>query len=242
MQWDVQDNLLKQDWPVRNKDIQRQATAKLEDVAKRLEKSNRGDDGNKLRQAVREKRRRDLIIKLSWQGQADLDLKVKEPTDSTCWALNRLTVGGGTLIGDTLADFNHETYMAAEAFSGDYEITIERVWGRPLNGKARLSVIRHQGTADETEELIMVDDLTKPIKLKLEGGRRTETAYVPPPSSQQTLDAPLVPQSRHDKILAQLRDLADPENYDYVPNKGFSGGFGSSGLQPRPYRPRQTLG
>jgi len=238
LQW-ASGNLLKQDWPVRNKDLQLKAAAKLDDVTRRLEASNRPEESKKLRAAVREKRQRDLIIKLSWQGQADLDLKVKEPTNSVCWALNRMTVGGGTLIGDTLADFNNETYLAAEAFSGEYEINIDRVWGQPLYGKAQLRVIRHQGSKDETEELIAVDDVTKgkPIKIKLEGGRRTETAYVPPPGSQQTPDAGLVPQAQHDKILAQLRDLADPENYNYVPNKSLSGGIGSAGATASPQPP-----
>jgi tetratricopeptide (TPR) repeat protein len=242
VQW-ATSNLLKQDWPVRNQDIQLKATDKLNEVFKLLQQQNRMDESKQLREAVEERRRRDLVVKLSWQGQADLDLKVKEPTGSTCWALNRVTVGGGTLVGDTLADFNHETYLAAEAFSGEYEITIDRVWGHPVSEKAQLRILRHQGTKDEREELIAVDlsDL-KLIKIKLDNGRRTEAAYVPPPSSQQTPDASLVPQSQHDKILVQLRDLADPENYNYVQNRGFNGGLGSSGAATGPSETTRSVG
>jgi hypothetical protein len=228
MEW-ATSNLLKQDWPVRNTDIQNKAEQMLDGMAKRLDQKNRGDDGKKLRDAVQLQRRRDLVVKLSWEGQADLDLKVKEPTGSTCWALNRTTVGGGTLVGDTLADMNNETYMAAEAFSGDYQITIDRVWGKPLYNKARLTVIRHQGSKDEKIDPPLTVDLSKnaPITIKLDNGRRTEAAFVPPPSAQQTPDAPLVPQSQHDQILSQLRDLADPESYSE--SKGFRSGFGSPG-------------
>ena len=229
MQW-ASGNLLKQDWPVRNKDIQQEARARIESRRRsKLDLKNRMDESNKLRTAVQEKRHRDLIVKLSWQGEANLDLKVKEPTGSLCSSLNRTTIGGGTLIGDTLSDMNHETYMAAEAFSGEYEITVDSVWDHRLSKKAQITVIRHQGTKDETIDPPITVDLTKnvPVKVTLENGRRTETAYVPPPSSQQTPDAALVPQSQHDKILAQLRDLADPETV--VESKGFRSSFGSPG-------------
>ena len=53
------------------------------------------------------------------------------------------------------------------------------------------------------------------------------TAAVLASASSSSVLAQLVPQAQHDKILAQLRDLADPENYNYMPNKGFSGGYGS---------------
>ena len=177
----------------------------------------------------------DLVIKLSWQGEADLDLKVVEPTGSKCWALNRVTVGGGTLVGDTLADMNNETYVAAEAYSGEYRITIDRVWGRPQFDKAQLRIIRHQGTAEETEERISVDLTDKqPLKpIMLTDGRRTEAAYVPPPSAQKSSDAALAPvPTRHDQVLGQLRDLADPEAVGEV--KGIRGSFGSPGASAAP--------
>src|SRR5262249_7391859 len=156
----------------------------------------------------------DLVIKINWQGDADLDLHVVEPTGSVCSPLNRQTVGGGILIGDSLADMTSETYLAAEAFSGEYEVEIEKMWGHPLGGKVQLKVIRHQGTPDETEELRTVELKSKyseRIKLKkLDDGRRTETAYVPPRESQRAPEPPAAVESP-DKVMHQLRVLADPE-------------------------------
>src|SRR5262249_11269921 len=150
MEW-AAGNLLKQDWPAHNKQLQDKAAQKLEALTKSLQTSGRAADVKALREAVDRQRQRDLVIKLVWKGNADLDLKVKEPTGSVCSALNRLTVGGGTLIGDTLADQNSETYVAPLAFSGAYEISVERVWGEPQGGEAQVKIIRHQGTKDETE-------------------------------------------------------------------------------------------
>src|SRR5262249_47532493 len=147
MQW-AAGNLLGQDWPVNNDRLQRDAVQKLESLAKRLD----GAKGKKLLAAVEKGKRRDIVIKLLWQGAADLDLKVNEPTGSICTPLSRQTINGGTLLGDSLDNTQGETYVAAEAFSGEYTITVERIWGKPLGNKAQLKIIRHQGTEDETEQ------------------------------------------------------------------------------------------
>ena len=65
-----------------------------------------------------------------------------------CSALNRQTVNGGTLLADSLANLTSETYVAPQAFSGQYRVSVERVWGKPLGGKAQLKIIRHQGTPE----------------------------------------------------------------------------------------------
>jgi hypothetical protein len=162
---------------------------------------------------------------------------VIEPTGSACSPLSRQTIGGGILIGDSLADMTSETYLAAEAFPGEYLIEIETVWGRPLNGKAQLRIIRHQGTPDETEELRTVELKSRhstPIKVKLESGRRKETAYVAPREAQQSTEAPTAPPQSSDKVLHQLRVLADPEVTGV--RSGFYGATSSMGRTPLPSR------
>jgi hypothetical protein len=171
-----------------------------------------------------------LVIKLNWQGDADLDLHVVEPAGSACSPLNRQTVGGGILIGDSLADMTSETYLAAEGFSGEYEIEIEKIWGHPLNNKVQLKIIRHQGTPEEREELRTVElksRFSQRIKVKLEDGRRTETAYVAPPSARKKPDVEPAALENPDKIFHQLRVLADPEVTSV--GRGFSAGVGSQG-------------
>ena len=46
---------------------------------------------------------------------------------------------GGLLKADDLMSCK-ETYAAAEAFAGSYEVRVKRVWGRPVGGKAMLTV------------------------------------------------------------------------------------------------------
>ena len=133
--------------------------------------------------AVHDALRRDLIINRSWEpgrsGPADLALEVKEPSGSVCSWEYRQSPGGGTWTGDLLADKTRSSYTAAQAFSGTYEVTIRRIWGEPLGGNARLTIIQHQGTPQESRRLetIKVDNKVT-LKVTLKDGRRTELAVV----------------------------------------------------------------
>jgi hypothetical protein len=143
------------------------------------------------------------------------------PTNSVCWCLNRQTVNGGILIGDNLSEPNSETYIAAQAFSGDYEVTVERVWGHPVGDKIQLEIIQHQGTNQESRKLLSV----KPgevIKVTLDSGSRKALAAVPPPATERTAE-PTRP-SNPDRILYKLRDLSENGLND---GSAITGGVGS---------------
>src|SRR5262249_38536294 len=92
-------NLLRRDWPSDNDKLHADAKITLQDVARALDPTAK-DAAERLRAALGRPTERDLVIRLSWSGKADLDLKVEEPTGSTCSWMNRQTVGGGILIGD----------------------------------------------------------------------------------------------------------------------------------------------
>jgi tetratricopeptide (TPR) repeat protein len=211
MEW-AAGHLLRQDWPVGNQALQGKAIHRVKDLANTLERENRQNEAARLLGAVESQRQRDLVFKLSWQGEADLDLKVKEPTGSVCWVLNRQTIGGGTLTGDAQSDRNSETYQAAKAFSGDYEVTVDRVWGAPLSNKAQLKIIRHQGTPQQSEELMTIDLKNGgAVKVNLTDGRRTEVAYVPPPSSVRPISEAVVKTTDRCSLMNKLRKMSEPE-------------------------------
>jgi hypothetical protein len=231
MKW-AAGNLLRKDWPVDNQRLQLKAQAKLDALARTLKAAKRKRDALQMVRAVSKLKQRDLVIRLTWgagqSGPADLDLEVKEPTNSVCSCLHRQTPGGGTLIGDTVSERNRETYVAAEAFSGEYQISLRRIWGRPLGSKAKVVIIRHQGTEDETrtEEVIRFDRKYT-FKIKLKGGRRKTVAAVPPPVVHKQ---PPTKQgmSETTRVLTKLRDLASPEFGGGAASRT-SGGIGSFG-------------
>jgi len=65
----------------------------------------------------------------------------------------------------------------------------------------------------------------KPVKVRLENGRRTEAAYVPPPSAQQEVEAAVESESS-DQVLFQLRNISSREvtSFQGVNNRGASYG------------------
>jgi hypothetical protein len=199
------------------------------------------DAAERLKAALGKATERDLVLRLVWQGQADLDLKVQEPNGSVCSWLNRQTVGGGTLIGDTLTDGTQEVYVAAQGFGGEYKVTVDVAWGKPLGNKAKLEVIQHQGTPQETVRPITINFAdANTVTVPLKEGRRTELASVPPPESLQRSD-PLPDMPSTDRVLTQLRNLTDPGE---GPTNGITGSVACNGTPspgkaaPKPYDSR----
>ena len=87
---------------------------------------------------------------------AELEMLVKESTGATCSYDQRQTAGGGILIQGDAKSMSRISYVAAAAFDGTYDITVRKLWGRPLFGQARLEIIRHLGTPKEERQLEIV--------------------------------------------------------------------------------------
>jgi tetratricopeptide (TPR) repeat protein len=234
-------HLLRQDWSTNNHDLHLNAVEQVTSLARTLAAGNRNEEAERLLANVERYRQRDLVVRLSWEGEADLDLKVQEPCGSISTPRNRQTVGGGTLIGDRLAGVKDaaaagESYIAACAFPGEYTVTIDRIWGQPLGNKAQLRVIRHQGTSEEREEIITLDlGQRKTATIRLDNGRRSELAVVPLPHREEPRQEVIDTGGNTARVLGQLRNLA----YNEVTSvdTGFRGGFLALGTPVRPSAP-----
>jgi hypothetical protein len=225
MEW-AAGNLLSRDWPLDNKGLQEKAEYQLKNLADILAREKRKTEADRMGVSLNRFKVRDLVIQLSWEGEANLDLEVKEPIGTVCSYQQRQTPGGGTLIGDTLAEPNNEAYVAAEAFSGEYELTVRRIWGRPLGAKATLKIIQHQGTSQPRERIeTIVFDREHKMKVVLDEGRRTALAKVPPASVNQKAATASADRAR---VMNKLRALADPDLVDS--GSGMQGGLSSPGM------------
>src|SRR5205807_5494479 len=113
---------------------------------------------------------------------ADLEMEVKEPVGTVCSALQQQTPGGGVFLGTDLLNMSKASYMASQAFAGEYQIKVRRLFGQPLGGRATLEIIQNFGTPHETitMQTIRLDQAAPVIKFQLKSGQRTELASVPP--------------------------------------------------------------
>jgi tetratricopeptide (TPR) repeat protein len=221
-------NLLERDWPLDNDFLHLRARTKLGTLGRTLQDRQRRDEAERMDAAVTRARQRDLVIRLSWQGDADLDLKVQEPVGTLCSPLHRQTPGGGTLLEQKVVnEVAREEYVAAEAFAGEYVLTVERVWGRPLGAKATVEVIQHQGTPQQTiERHTIAFDRSHQLKIAVADGRRTTMAVVPPTlPNRRTEDQP----NERARAVSKLRALASG-SYNEM-DVGMRGGMASVGGQ-----------
>jgi tetratricopeptide (TPR) repeat protein len=208
VQW-AASNLLQRDWGTDNAVYHEQAKTAIQHIADQLDKAGRAADAAQVRAIAATNRQRDLVIEAKWAEQADVDMSVVEPTGTVCAPRTPRTPAGGLWTGDNLA-VNAESYVAAQAFNGSYDVTVRRVWGRPLADKVFVRVVKHQGTSNESIELhTLVLDSNGEAKLKvnLADGRREHLDSVPVTATVKRLP---VAKQTPDEINNLLRSMADP--------------------------------
>jgi len=105
-------------------------------------------------------------------------------------------------------------------------VTVERIYGRPLNDEVQLTIIRDQGTPQQRVEIKtlsvkgtvarkvvdgrVVAELPV-LEVPLTEGRRKEAAYVPPVVNRPPMDDDATWVSNPNQVMNQMRAMADPQ-------------------------------
>ncbi len=128
--------------------------------------------------------RRDLLVIVRWNGDADVDMIVEEPGGTTCSLHNPRTAGGGVMtasLADTLsenADDEHSAmYVCPEGFAGKYRVMLRQVWGRIPSGKVTVDIFGNQGDnkVAHVRRQIALSDEPSLVAFDLPEGRRNES-------------------------------------------------------------------
>jgi len=149
----------------------------------RLRDEGRTSEAEQFETALNQALVRDCWVKVSYTGDADVDLLVEEPCGSVCSLRNPRTTGGGVLVGDisaqtSLADsgIRSEVYVCPEAFGGDYRMLVRRVWGKLTNDRVTVEV--HKNFRSKNAEVLRMQIPLKDdealVDFHLKNGRRTE--------------------------------------------------------------------
>ncbi len=232
MEWAV-GKLVAQDWPVDNLFIQKTARQRLGTLAATLKTEKRFSEAKTLEEALVRLNQRDLRVKLFWDnagGPCEIEMKIKEPTGNICTLEQTQTPGGGIMIGcDLMSKEPSAEYIVAGAFPGEYEVTITRIYGEPLNNRARLEILTSAGTAKQTRRVeIVTVDKTATFKINLKEGRRTEMATVSP--SAQKPHTRVSADGKETNAFNDLRMMANPSFYGTVSSP--RGSAGAPGQTP----------
>lgn len=124
----------------------------------------------------------DLLVRIEWAGDSDIDLAVSEPGDIVCDHSHQITANGGILTRtDSGKGRRHaEEYRCQEAPPGPYVVSARLIRGRVISGRARVTVTRYGGSDHEEVSTINVpigrEDSEIRIELRRGRGARPHAA------------------------------------------------------------------
>ena len=177
--------VLAHEWPAGQQEIVTRAGRLAKATIESLEKGGRAAEATALRSAVDAALVRDVVIDLSWSGDADIDVLVEEPAGTVCSLSAPRSSSGGVLFGDDEAAApaqgatHRERYVATMAFPGEYRILVRRASGKVAADTITAEMTIHRGT-DREETLrrqirIGADDQI--LSVNVPAGRRTEPLF-----------------------------------------------------------------
>ena len=147
----------------------------------RLNSANETVKADAFAKEMKQVRLRDLVVRVVWTGDADIDIAVEEPTGTICDKNNTRTLSGGLMLTDGSSldkpskDGFSETYVCANGYAGQYRILIRKVWGEVSGGKVTVNILSDYGTADQKvvqhQVLIRQDAI---VSVEVKSGHRRE--------------------------------------------------------------------
>ncbi len=240
---DTMDRLLSLGWPGLDETWRREGRRRVEEMAKRLREEGRSEPAHDLLDRLDRAEARDLFLRLTWSGDAGLDLAVEEPLGAKAEPLRPRTVFGGAIVKSGRGKHPESVYTCPLGFDGDYQVRIETLYDNPKDParNVTLEIVTHEGTPQEhreTKELTL--PLKEPVTVHLQGGRRKKVLpYTAParivlvPEGQETPTAKPAPN-------AESPDVQPPTAADAAQllRQGVSPAGRSSGATIRPDKPR----
>ena len=208
--------VLSQEWPRENAAIFEKAVRHSKSVVAQMRKAGQDQKADAYAAKLKQALARDIVVKVSWSGDADVDLMVEEPTGSVCSYRQNKTPGGGLLVGDPNAGFSPtaggshcEVYSCPAAFSGDYRVLLRQVWGRIPAGRVTVDVWSHLGSENQQhiQKIIPLDEDGALVSFHLDAGRRQARL-----ADQQLVNDVVQQVAVNRMILAQqLEAISNPE-------------------------------
>ncbi len=178
----------------------------IADTARELRESRRKDEADRLEQSLATASQRDLILRLDWSGDGELNLEVEEPFGTVCSTLNPLSAGGGVIVHNGYGpkpENCYDEYVCVKGGSGDYRARIHHVAGNIVGKRCQLTVVRYGGTDKELVRKVSIplDKPTKVVRLSLHEGRRE--AIGPEPTREATPSSSR--RASRQQIIASIR-------------------------------------
>ncbi|MGC6551515.1 MAG: hypothetical protein ACON5D_19360, partial [Rubripirellula sp.] len=202
--------ILGQAWPESLDEVVQEARLVARATHARMLEEGKTEAAAKFNQDLQTALSHDVIIRVTWTGDADIDLAVEEPSGTVCSIQSQLSPGGGTLLSDSFSGSGKdqsgavsETYICPEGFTGQYRLLIRRVWGNVSTGNATVDIITDLGRESERvirQEVPLTEKDAMVVFEVKEGRRKQEIAAA---QLAQLQDAQ---QGMREQVLGQFFD------------------------------------
>ena len=206
--------ILSQAWPNNMAQIETTASRTAKATLERLASEGREAEQKEFLKDLQEAVVRDCVVRVSWTGDADIDVSVEEPSGTVCSASEPRTIGGGVSLGDSYSvegkssEGSSEVYVCPKGFGGKYRVRIHKVWGEVAAGKVTVDVYTHlrSGEMQHQRQQLEISDKDAMVVFDLNHGRRSE-----PLESAQLAGAVKRQEILSRSVLAQqISDGSDP--------------------------------
>jgi hypothetical protein len=182
------EKLLALPWPGFDEAWRTDALKQANLLAKTLGEDGRDEEAKALVARLPEASARDVFARLTWIGDAGVELSVLEPLGATASYLHLRTVFGGAIVKSVYGAKNGECiYSCPRGFDGDYTIKLNVIYNdekKPVT-QALLEIITHEGTPEEKAEKKVISlSKSAPVVVTLKGGRRKEVLPFVAPSDK----------------------------------------------------------
>ncbi|MCU0876985.1 MAG: hypothetical protein MUF06_04245 [Pirellulaceae bacterium] len=208
--------LLRQSWTSEQLEIPKHAFRVAKDTFEKLLAAGKQDDAAKFDAAIQAARQRDVVVEVSWTGDADVDLLIEEPAGTICSSRQQRTTSGGVHLGDVAASAEKsslkgfsETYVCSEGFGGEYRVLLKNIWGRPTGNKVTIDIYTDYGTPEQRviHQQIPLGEKNAVVTFDVPGGRRKDAL-----PEAQVANIAKVQNAMNRQILAQqLAGMQDTE-------------------------------
>lgn len=175
--------ILSQAWEQEHREIEQRASRIAKSLFEKLQKEGRTNEAEQYLAKLNDAVTRDCVVKVTWTGDADVDLMVEEPSATVCSGRNPRTTAGGVLLGDSYAhsgsqplDGYSEFYVCPKGFTGQYRLFLKTVWGQVTAGKVTVEIWTNYGTPEQTygKQQIPLGERDAIVNFDVKEGRRVE--------------------------------------------------------------------
>lgn len=206
--------ILSKGWSKEEAAIQDKANRIARATLLELHEQKRSAEAKQFESALNRALVRDCVVKVSWTGDADIDLMIEEPSGTVCSFRAPRSTSGGILVGESLAKANSteprsETYVCPEGFSGQYRMLVKRVWGKVTAGKVTVDIYTAYNTDKQSHirEQIPLGDKDAMVVFDVAHGRRKEAL-----AEHQVANVAKVQMAVSRAVLAQQLDSASAQS------------------------------